>query len=164
MRLFDTSHYCEEEKIENYIIEVLPVNKSTWLFFNVKKGFSLALNSSNLRYNKVVDETGLTPLPDGIYEFKQSVKPNSYTVVRYYHLRTTQFLHSLQNERTKLRSEQCSISREEFISNRDKLRDIEEYIEAAKYMVEERGDKKRGLELYTFAKKLLEQYSNECGC
>jgi hypothetical protein len=31
-------------------------------------------------------------------------------------------------------------------------------------MVEEEGEKVKGIEMYEFAKKLLEQYTNECGC
>lgn len=164
MRLFDTSHYCEQEKVENYLIEVLPVNKSVWITFFVKEGFSLALNSSNLRYNRVVDEEGLTPLPDGIYEIRQSFQPNSYTVAHYLHLRIADFNNKLLTEKANLQGDQCSLSREEYKKNRDKLRDIDEYIEAAKYMVEEQQDKAKGLELYQFAQKLLEQYSNECQC
>lgn len=164
MRLYDTSHYYENETVSNYLIEVLPVNKSIWITFYVKKGFSLALNSSNLRYNRVVDESGLTELPDGVYEIKQSFKPNSYTVKHFYHFRITRLLNKIQSERANLRSEQCTISREEYMKNRDKLRDIEEFADAAKYMVEERLDKKKGIDLYKWAEKLLEDYTNECQC
>ncbi len=164
MRLFDTSHYCGDTAIENYLIEILPVNKSTWVTLHTKKNFSLALNSSSLGYKKVSDKANLIALPDGIYEIKQSIKPNIYTVVHYYHLRTTELYKKLRAQWDKLISDECKLSREEYYTNRDKLREIDEYLAAAKYKVEECAEKKEGKELYEWASKLLEQYTNECQC
>lgn len=163
MRVFDTSLWCDEE-IENYLLEVLPVNKTRWVTFNVVKGFSLALNSSALGYGQVTSESALKDLPDGIYEFKQSYKPNLYTVQQYYHLRVLTARKKVKAAWDKLLGTECSISRDEFFENRDKLREIEEYLVAAKYKVEECLDKKEGKELYEWALKLLEKYSNECQC
>lgn len=164
MRVFDTSSYYKDHAIDNYIIEVLAVNKERWVTFDVSKGFSLALNSSNLRYNKATEESKLICIPDGIYEIKQSVKPNALTVSHFYHLRTVEITNSLLKEMSKLISEKCDLTKSEYIVNRDKLRDIEEYVKAAKWMVEECNQKKEGKELYEFAQKLLEQYSHECQC
>lgn len=164
IRLFDTSSYCTEEKIENYLIEVLPVNKSAWITFHVAKNFSLTLNSSNLRYKKVSEDTGLIDLPDGIYEFKQSYKPNIHTRIHYYHLRVNELAGKIQDEKNDLINDVCKISREEYQKNRDELRNIEEYMLAAKWEVEECGSKKKGKEMYEFATKLLEKYTNECKC
>lgn len=164
IRIFDTSHYQAGEVIDNYLIEVLPANKSAWLTFNVAKRFSLVLNSSNLRYKKVTDIDDLIDLPDGIYEIKQSYKPNIQTHVHFYHLRTVDLEKKLSVEMNKLIDDRCKISRPEYFINRDKLRDIDEYIKAAKWMVEEEHDKSKGLELYEFTKKLLQQYTNECQC
>lgn len=164
MRLFDTSFYCNEDVLENYLVEVLPVNKSTWILFHVSKNFSLPLNSSNLHYKKVTDNSDLVDLPDGIYEFKQSFKPNIHTLVHFYHMRVTVLHNKLRSAWNDLVSGKCDISREEFLDNRDKLREIDEYLLAAKYQVEECLDKKKGKETYDFAKKLLEQYTNKCKC
>jgi hypothetical protein len=164
LRVFDTSNYCDDEAIENYLVEVLPVNKSAWVAFYVQRGFSLALNSSNLRYRKVDDESGLIELPDGIYEIKQSYKPNIHTVVHFYHLRVSDLKSKLKKEWDNLVDDVCKLSRQEFNSNRDKLREIDEFVMAAKYKVEECHAKKEGKEMYEWAKKLLEQYSNECQC
>jgi len=164
MRVYDTSHYCDEESIENYLIEVLPVNKSNWITFHVQRNFSLALNSSNLGYKKVTDFAYLQDLPDGIYEIKQSYKPNIHTVQHYYHLRITELKNKLRSEWDTLLKDECKLSREEFYTNRDKLREIDEYLMAAKYEVEDCHDKVKGKELYSWASKLLEQYTNECQC
>lgn len=163
LRVFDTSHYCDEV-IENYLLEVLAPRKDTWTPFFVQKNFSLALNSSSLRYSKVSTVEELRELPDGIYEFKQSYKPNIHTLVHYYHLRTVVLQQKVKKQWDNLISDHCKISREEFHVHRDKLREIEEFILAAKFKVEECLDKKKGKELYDWAEKLLEQYTNECQC
>lgn len=162
LRVYDTSKWCDDT-IENYLIEVLAVNNSKWLTFQVQKGFSLALNSSAL-YRKVGAEDGLTDLPDGIYEFKQSYKPNIHTLQHYYHLRITDIRRKIRKQWDKLLDNVCKLSQEEFNLNRDKLRDIEEYLLAAKYKVEECHEKKEGKELYEWTIKLLEIYTNECQC
>lgn len=164
MRLFDTSFYCNDQELENYLIEVLPVNKSNWLTFHVQKDFSLALNSSSLQYKKVSDITGLIDLPDGIYEFKQSVKPNVQSIVHFMHLRTVVLSNKVLSERDKLFKNRCHDCKVEFNKNLDELRDIFEYIDAAEWAVSECHDKKEGKEMYEWAKKLLEKYTNDCQC
>jgi hypothetical protein len=164
MRLYDTSFYHKDELISNYLIEVLPVNKTDWLTFNVNPKFSLVLNSSNLKYRSARSYEDLIDLPDGIYEFKQSYKPNYDTVVHYLHFRTSEISNRLQQEFCKLLNNKCSLSRMDYDVNKRKLRDIEEYIKAAKWMVEEERCKQEGKDLYSFAKELLDKYTNECKC
>lgn len=164
MRVFDTSHYCQNEVVDNYLLQVLPVNKAVWITFHVKKGFSVALNSSNLNYNRASTTTDLVDLPDGIYEMKLSYKPNSYTLVQYSHFRITTIVLKIRNERDKVYSNKCNLSKEEFKANLAKLDDIEGYVNAAKFKVEEKLEKRQGIELYQWATKLLEQYTNECQC
>jgi hypothetical protein len=163
LRVFDTSYWAGDA-IENYLIEVLPVNRSKWVTFHVQKGFSLAMNSSSLGYRRVADDSQLVGIPDGIYEIKQSYKPNIHTLQHYYHLRVAELRKKIRSEWDKLVDNTCKISREEFNTNRDKLRDIEEYLLAAKYKVEECHQKKEGKELYEWAVKQLEIYTNECQC
>jgi len=164
LRIFDTSHYCKNEDIENYLIEVLPVNKTVWLTFHVQKGFSLVLNSSNLGYNRASSIGELLFLPDGIYEIKQSFNPNTHTANFYYHLRTTEINLKISNERDKLYSNKCNLSNEDFNKNMSELDNIEGYVKAAKFKVEEKLEKNEGIELYKWAEKLLEKYTNECQC
>lgn len=124
----------------------------------------MPLNSSNLGYRKVAEVADLRDLPDGIYEFRQSYKPNIHTVQHYYHLRTVSLWRKVRSEWKKLLDDECKLSREEFYINRDKLREIDEYLLAAQYMVSDCHKKKEGKEIYEWAEKLLEQYTNECQC
>ena len=164
LRVFDTSQYFSDEDVDNYLLEVLGVNKNSWVTFKVKKGFSLPLNSSSLKYKVVGSKVLLLELPDGIYEFKQSTKPNIQTVKQYYHLRITQLRRRLQIEYLRLIENKCNLSNIDYATDKNKLRDIDEFINAAKWMVEECNDKIRGKELYEYTQKLLEEYTNGCKC
>lgn len=164
LRLFDTSHYCQDEDIDNLLLEVLPVNGTRWITFPVAKRFSLALNSSNLRYSVVSDTDDLAGLLDGVYEFKLSYTPNSLTVKQFYHFRVVALQTRLREQRAKLFQKECKLSREEFYQNVHRLRDIEDYLDAARYTVEEESDKAKGIELYQWADTLLKDYSHECQC
>lgn len=164
MRLFDTSFYYNDQVVENYIIEILPVNKTKWIPFYVQKNFSLALNSSSLQYRKASCAEDLMSLPDGIYEIKQSIKPNIETLNHFYHFRITSLLNDILQQKNKIITEECKYSQKEFESKRNQLRDIEEYALGAKWKVEECGDKKKGKELYDFAHNAIKKYKNECQC
>lgn len=164
MRLFDTSKYCEDDTIENYLIEVLPVNKSTWVTFHVKKDFSLTLNSSNLGYKKVSDVAYLVDLPDGVYEIKQSYKPNIHTLGHYYHLRTTGLTMKYVEMLCRHFDNECK--KEERVYNEETLHlvKIKQYIDAAEYMVSEKHEKDCGIRFYNQAVELIKQFEHECGC
>lgn len=164
MRLFDTSKYCEEDVIENYLIEVLPVNKSSWVTFHVKKNFSLTLNSSNLLYKKVNDSALLTDIPDGIYEIKQSYKPNIHTLAHYYHLRTTALTLKYVELLCNHFSNECKKDERTYNAEALELMKIKQYIEAAEYAVGENHDKTTGIIYYNEAIELIKRFENECGC
>jgi hypothetical protein len=164
LRLFDTSKYCDEDVVENYLIEVLPVNKKSWVPYYVSKGFSLALNSSNLGYKKVNEDNFLIDIPDGIYEIKQSYKPNIHTVAHYYHLRTTALSLKYVELLCKHFSKECK--KEERVYNAETLHltRIKQYIDAAEYMVSEKHEKECGIKFYNKAVELIKEFEHECGC
>lgn len=164
MRVYDMSQYCDDDKITNYLLEVLPVNKSTWIVFPIQKYFSVTLNSSNLQYRKVSLEADLIELPDGIYEFKLSYKPNIQTLTKFYHLRATKLINKVKSQRNELMKNKCDYCRNEYEENLGKLRDILEFVDGAQWAVEECHDKEKGKEMYEWATKLLEQYANNCQC
>ncbi len=164
MRIFDTSKYCDDDTITNYLIEILPVNKSRWVTFHVQKEFSLAVNSSSLGYKKVSDVNYLVDLPDGIYEIKQSYKPNIDTLAHYYHLRTAAISLKYIELLCKHFGRECR--KEERVYNEETLQltKIRQYIDAAEYMVSEKHEKECGIRFYNQAAELIKQFENECGC
>jgi hypothetical protein len=163
IRIFDTSQYGTEV-IANYLIEVLPVNKNNWVTYRVDKEFSLTLNSSNLGYKKVNNTADLVSLPDGIYEIRQSYKPNASVVIHYYHLRTVElrlkYLELLCNHF----NDECKKDMRTYATEADKLTHIREYIEAAEYSTNDRHDKKTGIKYYNKAIDLLKEFEDGCGC
>jgi len=163
MRIFDTSTYCDEI-VENYLIEILPVNKSTWVTFHVQKEFSLVLNSSNLGYRRVSDSTQLMDLPDGIYEIKQSYKPNVHTLAHYYHLRTQALQLKYIELLCKHFDNECKKEDRVYMAESQHLMQIKQYIDAAEYSVSDKHDKQNGINLYNRAVELIKQFENECGC
>lgn len=164
IRLFDTSSYGEGEKINNYLIEVLPVNKTSWVTFVISEGFSLVLNSSNLRYHRVSSSTDLVELPDGIYEFKQSYKPNVHTVVHFYYLRTVKVTSEYLKLLNKHFSAECRRDKRDFVEDTNKLTKIKQYIDAAEFAVSDMHDKEIGLKYYNYALDLIKKFDNECNC
>ena len=164
MRIFDTSKYCEEDTIENYLIEVLPVNKSKWVTFHVQQNFSLTLNSSNLGYKKVSDSSQLADLPDGIYEIRQSYKPNIHTLAHYYHLRTTALNLKYIEILCKHFNEECKKDEEVYNAETQALAKIKQYIDAAEFVVSDKHDKTCGIKFYNQAVDLIKEFENECGC
>lgn len=164
MRLFDTSFYYKDQKIENYLIEILPVNKNNWIPFHVSKDFSLVLNSSNLGYKKVNRTEDLLDLPDGIYEIKQSIKPNSLTINHFYHFRTLELRLKHIELLCKHFDSECVNSGKEYRKNTELLTEILQYIESAEYVTEEKHNKSRGIKYYNRAVDLIKTFENECGC
>jgi len=159
----DTSHYCDDV-IENYIIEVLPVHKSTWTTFYVQKEFTLVLNSSNLGYKKVADVKELIDLPDGVYEIKQSYKPNIKNLSHYYHMRVVAIDMKYNELLCSHFSEECKKDERTFNEETLHLMKIRQYIDAAVYEVIERHDKEAGIRLYNQAVELIKQFEDECSC
>lgn len=164
MRLFDTSFYHQDEVTDNYLIEVLPVNKKTWVTFNVKRNFELVLNSSNLRYQVATSTNSLLDLPDGVYEIKQSYKPNTKTVVHFYHLRTTALRLKYVELLCEHLSNECKKTTRVYEEEGLMLINIKEYIDAAIYAVSEQHDKDKGIKFYNQAVELMKNFENDCGC
>lgn len=164
MRLTDTSKYCEEINIDNYLIEILPVNKKDWKVFYVHKDFNLTVNSSSLGYKIVSDTNCLIDLPDGIYEIKQSYKPNSKTVVHFLHLRTVALVLKYMELICSHFSNKCTTDKREHEINSLKLIKVKQYIDAAEYSVSEKHDKQQGINFYNKAVSLLDELDKHCGC
>lgn len=165
IRVFDTSVYCGDDTIENYLIEVLPAGRANWVTFHVQKNFSLALNSSNLRYKKVGSIDNLIDIPDGIYEIKQSYKPNVHTVVKYYHFRQVTLTLKYIEKLCYHFSKKCDLTGRQFEEVTKELTLARHYIDAAKYEVELYHNKDQGIAYYNKAVEILKKLDeNGCGC
>jgi len=164
MRLVDTSKYCEGIDVDNYLIEILPVNKKDWAVFHVHKDFNLTVNSASLGYHKVSKSAQLLDLPDGIYEIKQSHKPNSGTVVHFLHMRLVMInLKYVENIGNHF-SNKCTTDPHQYELDSQKLIKVKQYIDGSEYSVEVLHDKVQGINFYNKAIGLLDEFDKQCGC
>lgn len=159
LRLADNSLYNPALPVTNAILEITPPGYDCPVIFNVQKYFNTAFNSTLLTLTSSLEESQLVALPDGVYTIKYSIKPNNSLFVEYDLMRTCQATYSYINEICRLFDSRCDISRKTFEMKLQKLRWIRELLDVSKYMVEDKGKRKEGLDLYNEAVKALRDYS-----
>lgn len=157
LKLTDTSTYNPELEVDNAVLEVTPPGFSCSVAFTVDKGFNIVLNSSTLKIAPAVIQADLIDLPDGIYFYKYSIKPNNQLFVEYSALRQCALLQKYYHEVCILFSEREKVTRKVFEDNRRELIWIKELIDASKYKVEECGQEDAGIEMYNEANRLLDR-------
>lgn len=161
LRVEDTSIYTDSINIECPILEItLPGFKSPVQLgeAEITHGFMLNLTACDLGVQTSGCGTDYDNLPDGIYIIKYSVSPNDSVYVEYNHLRVSKLLSNYKNILCELDLADCDPGKEK----EDKLKQlrlINQYIDAAKAKVEICHEPKKGMELYTYAKKLLSKFN-----
>lgn len=161
LRINDSSFYNPKIKVENAILEVTPPGYLEPVKFNVKDHFSIVLNSSNLKLAKVNVYRDLKDLSDGIYEIKYSINPNNKLWVEYDHFRTSALYRSYYEKLAKLKLDPYPLSLENQ-KHLKKLREAEVFLKAAKVEVEYSNNRSRGLDLYNYAKELINDTCKHC--
>jgi len=162
LRVIDTSIYMTSSNIECPILEItVPGFKQSVQFGDTKiaPGFMLNLTACDLELQTEDCGTTFKGLPDGIYVIKYSIAPNDTVFVEYNHLRITKMLNKSQQILCELDVAGCEPTKE-VQSKLDQLSKIRQMLEAAKVKVEICHEPKKGMELYTYAKKLLGKF--EC--
>lgn len=161
MRVEDASFYNPKIKVTCAQVDVTPPGYIEPVTFNVKAGFSIILNSSNLRLKKVNLYSKLTALPDGIYTVKYSINPNEQLWIEYDYLRIAVLLQEYNAQLCAVKITPYPLSRE-VRAELKRLREIKWYIDSAKLEVEDRGNRVRGMELYAYAAELLKVTCKTC--
>lgn len=118
--------------------------------------FILNLTACDLEIQSSGCGTNYNNLPDGIYIIKYSVSPNETVYVEYNHLRTTCTQHSIQEVYCALDLGTCDPPADKK-KKLQELQMIEQYIKAAKAMVEFCHQPSKGMNLFTYANKLLDK-------
>jgi hypothetical protein len=157
MRIMDASWYNKKITVECGTLEVIPPGYTSPIIFNVDKGFSTVLNSSNLKLKKAKVYSDLQPLPDGVYRIKYSIKPNTEIWVEYEHLRIENLIKSINESKCDIKLKACDPDKDTQIKI-NRLNKIETYLKYAKIEVEYCGNRKRGLVLYDYAQELLGKF------
>jgi hypothetical protein len=160
LRIADTSIYSSDISIECPILNVTVPGFNYSVEYGeveINSGFSLNLTACNLELQTTGCGTNFKALPDGIYIIKYSVSPNDVIYVEYNHLRVTKLLNIYYNVLCELDIAACDPDTEK-AKKLDELSKIKMYIEAAKSKVEICHEPKKGMELYTYAKDLLDKF------
>lgn len=124
-------------------------------------GSSIALTACDLGLQ--VENCGSSYLnfPDGVYIIRYSVSPNDTVYVEYNHMRITQALCKYNQVLCDLDISDCEPTCE--IENKMKqLRMIRTYLDAAVAKVETCHEPNKGMTLYNYARKLLDNFDDCC--
>jgi hypothetical protein len=165
LRIVDTSVYSTSVPVECPILEItLPGFKYSIQFGEattpaIAPGFMLNLTACDLELQFDNCGSKFTAFPDGIYTIKYSIAPNDEVYVEYNHLRITQALNCYQKIMCDIDVADCEPTKE-IAKQLEQLRMIKMYLEAAKAKVETCHEPKKGMQLYSYAMKLLSKF--EC--
>lgn len=160
IRIADTSVYSDDIPVDCPILNVTVPGFNYSVEFgeaDISAGFSLNLTACDLELQTDNCGTTYNTLPDGIYIIKYSVSPNDAVYVEYNHLRVCKLLNTYNNVLCDLDVSNCE-PETDIVKKLDLLSTIRRYIDAAKAKVETCHEPKKGMELYTYAKKLLDKF------
>lgn len=162
MTIQDMSVYADLIPVSCLTLQVLVPGTISAITFNedsvpaLTPGFTRHLTACDLELQTESCGTRFDCLPDGIYVIKLSVSPNDLVYVEYNHLRVTQALIKWKKHLCDLELAPCDPPLDKK-KKLDRLMEIKGYIEAAKAMVEVCHEAKKGMELFNYAVKLLNQ-------
>lgn len=124
----------------------------------IAPGFGLNLTACDFGTQTSNCGTSYAALSDGIYIIRYSVAPNDIVYVEYNHLRITCALNRVRAIYCDLDLGTCDPP-STIKDKLEKLRLIESYLKAAKAHVEFCHQPAKGMELFTYAVKLLDKFT-----
>lgn len=159
IRLADTSVYSSSVALECPLLQIaVPGFNTSIAIPNVEPEFcNLVLTACDLGLQNTECGTTYGELPDGIYIIKWSVSPNDVVYVEYNHLRITQALVMIRNAYCNLDLGVCDPPADKKKKLED-LQFIQSLFEAAKSYVEYCHTPDKGMQLYSYAMKLLKKF------
>ena len=161
LRIDDTSVYAEDLPVDCPILNITVPggNYSVELGENqIAPGFRINLTACILELQTAGCGTEFKCLPDGIYVLKYSVSPNDQVMVEYNHLRTCKLRSRYDKVLCELDLSNCEPD-SETEKKMQTLHKIDIYIKAAKAKAEECHEPAKAMQLYTYAKKLLDNFT-----
>lgn len=162
LRLVDTSVYDSIIPIDCPILEITApgfVHPVQFTTPDITPGFIKNFTACDLELQTTNCGTEFNDIPDGIYVIKYSVSPNDVVYVEYNHLRITKALTCYQSIMCDIDVAACDPTTE-IKKKLDSLALIKSYLYAAKAKVETCHEPQKGMELYSYAMKLLGKF--EC--
>jgi hypothetical protein len=161
LRIDDTSVYAEDLPIDCPILNItVPgFNYSVELGeTQIAPEFRINATACLLELQSEGCGTEFKGLPDGVYVLKYSVSPNDQVFVEYNHLRTCKLRNRYEKILCELDLSDCEPDTDT-TRKMDTLKKIDMYIKAAIAKVETCHEPAKGMQLYTYAKKLLDKFT-----
>jgi hypothetical protein len=160
----DTSLYAPSIPVLCPTLEILPPGYRTPAVLTITPGAHLVLNACSIG---VLPATGCADsapiLPDGIYNLRYSVSPNSGVYVEYDLLRIVHAWNRLNEVLCQL-GLRCQLPDKELEYSVYQCAIIREYLIGAKAMVEDKHQMQDGINTYRFAYSLIEKMSIGRNC
>jgi hypothetical protein len=160
-RIFDTSLYSPILEIDCGTLQVTSPGFNEPVSIQVLPHFNLILNGCTLGLQQQGCGSVSEILPDGIYNIKYSVSPNSQVFVEYNYLRICQTLNKYFNELCKIELAACE-PEADVKDQLSELRLIKSFLDAAKVKVEYCENPQEGMELFMYAQTRLQKIGNFC--
>lgn len=163
LTILDTSAYTDIIPISCPTLQILLPGFTKAVTFDessvppLEPGFVRTFHACDLGVQTTNCGTEYDCLPDGIYVIRYSVSPNDLIYVEYNHLRITKLMKKYQSVLCELELDTCSPIAEKS-AKLDQLMEIKGYLEAAVAKVEFCHKPQKGMELYQYAKKLLDKF------
>lgn len=158
--IMDTSVYNQNAPVQCQLLQITLPGFNQAVNFQedvIEPGFNRVFTACDLEVQTANCGTEFNNLPDGIYIYKWSVSPNDQVYAEYNHLRITRALLRYQTLMCELDVQACEPTTE-LKKQLDKLTEIRQFLEAAKIKVEVCHEPNKGMELFTYAIKLLDKY------
>lgn len=160
LMIIDTSTYNDLLDVECAEIHIAPPGFSYSNKIEVDEiGFRKNLTACDIGLQHYSCDDENDSLPDGLYKIRYSICPVDLVYVEYFHLRTTKLMNRYYNLLCEIDLSACEPTKD-VRKDLDRLRDIRMYIEAAEAKIGICHDVDKGMELFKYAKKLLDKF--EC--
>lgn len=156
LRVDDSSVYTSALPVDCARLEVTVPGYVAPAAIDVAQGFSSFFTSCDLGLQTVGCDDETQVLPDGLYVIRYSVSPNDAVFVEYNHLRMTQAWNKYYGKLCGLGLGAC----EPVADVKEQLRHyglVRSFLDAAKAKVEFCHEPHKGMELFTYAQRMMEK-------
>lgn len=162
LRIEDNSIYTSSIPVNCLTLEITPPGYSSpTVITGLSQGFKLHLNACNMGMLVTGCDESCPILPDGIYNIRLSVSPNTTVYVEYNLMRVVCTLNKWYKTLCWINSTPCSPSPDTLTLIRE-LQIIYNQIMTAKHLVEDIHDYEVGMEMLLYARKKLSEISRGC--
>lgn len=160
-RVIDTSKYIPDLAVTCEFLQITGPGFKNPVQIEVEPEFNLILTACSLGFQTKDCGDVQYIIPDGVYNLKYSVSPNSVVSVEYNYLRVAEVMNKYFEELGRLEIQGCTT--EDCVRKRlRELKEIRSFIEVAKAKVEYYGLIKEGVDMLKYANQKLSAYKKSC--